>query len=103
MSESKIVVITGGNAGLGLEVVKALLESSESYHIFVGCRGDKSRSEEAINSVKPSNTKSTAEGLSIDVTSDESISSALKDVESKTGYIDVLINNAGKKNKCTAL
>lgn len=56
-----------------------------------------SRAEEAIATLKTAvpNTNSTAEGLSVDISSDESIQNAFNTVAGKFNHIDVLVNNAG--------
>ncbi|KAG8163879.1 hypothetical protein KVR01_005797 [Diaporthe batatas] len=97
-SQDKIVVlITGANTGLGFEIAKALFARPNSYHILVGCRGDVSRATHSISKLKQisPNSSSTAEPLSIDITSDESIATAFQQVEQKVGHVDVLVNNAG--------
>ncbi|KAH8660204.1 hypothetical protein BX600DRAFT_482189 [Xylariales sp. PMI_506] len=98
MSSSKtLVLITGANTGLGFEIAKDLFARPGPYHILIGCRGDLGRANTAIERLKqlsPSST-STAEPLSIDISSDESIAVALKEVQEKFGFVDVLINNAG--------
>ncbi|KAJ6442765.1 putative oxidoreductase [Purpureocillium lavendulum] len=92
-----LVLITGANTGLGFEIAKALFARPDPYHILIGCRGDISRAADAISrlvQVSPTSV-STAEPLSIDISSDESINTAFEQVHAKFGYIDVLVNNAG--------
>ncbi|KAJ5931083.1 hypothetical protein N7466_006576 [Penicillium verhagenii] len=92
----KIVLITGGNGGIGYETVKALFESEKPYHIFMGSRS-LAKADEAIEKLKnecPSATNR-VESLQVDLTSDESIESAFQKVKSGPGHIDALINNAG--------
>lgn len=95
-STKPIILITGANTGLGLEVVKALAQSSTAYEILVGCR-DISKGETAIASVKSElpSTSSTFSAVPIDVESDDSIASLAADITSRFGRIDALVNNAG--------
>jgi NAD(P)-dependent dehydrogenase (short-subunit alcohol dehydrogenase family) len=81
----------------GFETCKALFVSPTPYHILLGVRSSASRAEEPIANLKAGapNSKSSAEGLAIDVDSDESIENAFKEVSYKYDHIDVLINNAG--------
>jgi len=96
MASKTIVLITGGNTGIGLETVKALLGSASSYHIILGSRSlDKANT--VISTLKSTfgKTSSTIEPIQIDVTSDESIIAAFDQTKSKHGKLDTLINNAG--------
>ncbi|KAJ5895290.1 hypothetical protein N7495_006981 [Penicillium taxi] len=92
-----LVLITGANTGLGFEVSKVLFAGSHPYHILIGCRGDVGRASDAISKLKElsPNSASSAEPLSVDISSDESIATAFKQVSEKFGYVDILVNNAG--------
>jgi NAD(P)-dependent dehydrogenase (short-subunit alcohol dehydrogenase family) len=94
----KIVLVTGGNGGLGYEAVKALFEAEKSYHIFMGSRS-LDKATKAIKEIQNECPKATnkIEPLQVDLTSDESIESAFEKVKSGPGFIDVLVNNAGKE------
>jgi len=96
MASRKIVLVTGGNNGIGYETVKALLESEKSYHVLLGSRSLE-KAKTAIDNLKKEvpDTSNTVEILQVDLTSDESIERAFETVKSNYGYIDVLINNAG--------
>ncbi|KAL4890105.1 hypothetical protein BDV59DRAFT_204702 [Aspergillus ambiguus] len=95
MPSPKIVVITGGNTGIGYETVKALVQSDTAYRIFVGSRSLE-KGKNAIATLRREFPQSSTrlEVLQVDVSTDESIQ-ALEVVKGKTEYIDVLINNAG--------
>ncbi len=93
----KIVFITGANTGIGLETVRALVQSSQAYHIFLGSRSVEKGTAAAASVEKEFPTSaSSIEVIQIDITSDESIQAAFEKVKSGPGYIDVLVNNAGK-------
>ncbi|KAI1272494.1 hypothetical protein F5Y07DRAFT_300704 [Xylaria sp. FL0933] len=94
-TDKKILLITGGNTGLGLEAVKALSQSQIAYEIIIGCRTI-SKGESAITELKKQfpQTPSTYSTVHIDLESDESLEKAVADI-SKYGRLDVLINNGG--------
>lgn len=86
-----IVLVTGANQGIGLEITRKLTTEHKDYHVIMT-----GRRKEAVEQAA---SKLQAEGLSVeplvlDVTSDESIAQAAKTVSDKYGHLDVLINNA---------
>ncbi|KUJ13943.1 NAD(P)-binding protein [Mollisia scopiformis] len=96
MAARKIALVTGANSGIGYEAVKALLQSSKPYHVFVGSRSLE-KSNLAIESLKkecPESTN-TVEPMQVDLISDESIEKAFEQVKNGPGYLDALVNNAG--------
>ncbi|KAF2801865.1 NAD(P)-binding protein [Mytilinidion resinicola] len=97
MSDSTIVLITGGNTGIGYETVKALYASSKGpYTILLGGRSiEKVNNAIAALQKEIPDTASKLVPLQVDIESDESITAAFETVKSSVGYIDVLINNAG--------
>jgi NAD(P)-dependent dehydrogenase (short-subunit alcohol dehydrogenase family) len=97
MASKTIVLITGGNTGIGYEVVKALLGSDRLYHILLAGRDIKKAEEAARSSTAEVKSESTVEAVQIDVEDDGSISKAFEEVSSKHCKIDCLINNAGEE------
>lgn len=101
---TKIVLVTGATNGIGYETVKALLQSSNSYHVFLGCRSF-AKGTDALQKIRaecPSATN-TVELLEINLSSDESIEKAFEVVKNSQGHLDILINNAGKQHPCPKL
>ena len=91
----KIVLVTGGNNGIGYETVKALLTSPKPYHILLGARlGKAPAAVSKLHSECPGATN-TLVPLDVDLTSDASIEKAYEQVKNDPGHLDVLINNAG--------
>jgi hypothetical protein len=97
MSNNSIVLITGGNTGIGYETVKALYASPEAHTIIMGSRS-LDKAAEAISTLKSEIPESKSEivPVQIDIESNASMEAAFKTVESQFGRIDALVNNAGK-------
>jgi NAD(P)-dependent dehydrogenase (short-subunit alcohol dehydrogenase family) len=97
----KVIVITGGNTGLGYETAKDL--SRRNGTIVLGCR-DLSSGQKAANSISKT-TGNKVECLELDLASLRSVRSFISQVQSAHPSINVLICNAGvwvpmeKKNK----
>jgi retinol dehydrogenase 12 len=96
-----IVVITGGNAGIGKETARLVLESNPNTKVVLACRSP-SRAQEAIEDlVQASQSTSTPihrnrlDTIELDLSSIESVRKAAANLKSKYPRIDVLVNNAG--------
>lgn len=90
--EKEIVLVTGGNAGLGFEIAKKLLKDHpDRFHILIGARTP-SKGEDAVKDLHNQGLTD-CEVLEIDVGSNESIAIAAKTVEQKFGRLDVLNAN----------
>jgi len=88
-----IILVTGGNAGIGYEIVKSLSQSNppNTYQILLGCR-DVHKGEEAASSLgAPINVNP----IQLDIEDDQSIEQAFLAIQQIFGKLDVLINNAG--------
>lgn len=83
----KYILVTGGNRGLGLEIVKGL--AAPDTHIIVACR-DVMQGKEAIRSLKGS-----FDVVALDLCSLSSIDSLVNDLNNRYPCIDILVNNAG--------
>ncbi|KAJ7167395.1 hypothetical protein C8R43DRAFT_1232308 [Mycena crocata] len=90
-SQSRIVLVTGANKGIGLEISRQLA-ADHGYHVLLGSR-DAERGTQAAATLQKSGLS--VESIVIDVADDSSIQAAAKIVESKFGRLDVLINNSG--------
>ncbi|XP_057502239.1 short-chain dehydrogenase virD-like [Actinidia eriantha] len=87
MNDQKVVLVTGcAKGGIGYEYCKAFAE--QNCHVFA------SDIPQRLNEMTDLSSEN-VEALELDVSSDESVASAMKTVLSKHGRIDVLINNAG--------
>ncbi|KAI9685613.1 MAG: hypothetical protein M1822_004471 [Bathelium mastoideum] len=84
-----VVVITGGGSGIGLAFAAALARSKAAKVYLLGRRLQ--LLQDAASSIDPHVVRP----IQCDVTSPDSIATAVQNIEKETHYIDVLINNAG--------
>jgi NAD(P)-dependent dehydrogenase (short-subunit alcohol dehydrogenase family) len=87
----KIALVTGGNKGIGLEIVRNL--AGAGCKVLLGARSAE-RGKEAVRQLKQAGTED-VHVLLIDVTRQEIITAAAKQIESEYGRLDILMNNAG--------
>ena len=84
------VVVTGASRGLGLEFVRQLAGRGE--RVFATARDPKASKElQSLIAKYPDRISA----MALDVTSEDSIRPAVKDVSEQTSSIDLLVNNAG--------
>ncbi|RDX43549.1 NAD(P)-binding protein [Lentinus brumalis] len=93
MSEEYVWLITGANRGIGLEIVKQLLQSPSNI-IIAACRNP-AKATELQELAKKAGGK--VHVIELDVSDKESINKAAKEVSGVLGGkgIDYLVNNAG--------
>lgn len=88
-SQPKYAFVTGGNRGIGLAICQGLLKAS--FEVFLAARSpDKGKA--AINKLS---TYGPVQLVDLDVTNDDSIQQAVKQVQEQANTLDVLVNNAG--------
>jgi NAD(P)-dependent dehydrogenase (short-subunit alcohol dehydrogenase family) len=90
MQETRIVLVTGANQGVGLQVAKEL--AAKNITVLVGSR-NLARGEEAVKTIKGD-----ARALQLDVTDRISIAAAAERIRKEFGRLDVLVNNAAISN-----
>ncbi len=80
----KVAIVTGASSGIGEATVKRLL--ADGYDVYAAAR----RLDRMVSlgdlGAKP---------ISLDLTDDASIAAAMARIESESGRVDVLVNNAG--------
>lgn len=81
MTDKKVALITGASSGFGQ--LTAHLLAQEGYRVFGTSRKEHSASQGV-------------EMLTLDVKSDESVQSCIKQLLAQTNRIDLLVNNAGQ-------
>ncbi|KFY10825.1 hypothetical protein V491_07459 [Pseudogymnoascus sp. VKM F-3775] len=92
----KVILVTGGNNGLGKETVLRLAKHDPKC-IYLGTRSLE-RGEAALSDIKTEAPDSNIKLLQIDMASFASIESAVAVVKADMERLDILINNAGISN-----
>jgi NAD(P)-dependent dehydrogenase (short-subunit alcohol dehydrogenase family) len=90
MPAETIALITGANKGIGFEVATRLAE--RSVFVLIGAR-DETRAREAVDALLAQGFH--AAHVLIDVTDDDSIAKAAREIDDRYGHLDILVNNAG--------
>ena len=86
----KTVLVTGANKGIGREVARQL--AAKGFHVFVGARNAKA-GRKAAEEIAKQGGKATF--LEIDVSDNDSVTSAAREFAETADRLDVLVNNAG--------
>ena len=84
-----IALVTGANKGIGRETVRRLAQ--QGWTVWLGSR-DPERGRQAAAELESAGD---VRPIELDVTDDESVIAAAKVVETASGRLDVLVNNAG--------
>ena len=92
--ENKVVIVTGGTRGIGLETVKAFYENKATVILF-GSREE--TVNKAVEELKTENIN--IEGYYPNLNNYEEVEKVFQEIHSKYGHIDVLVNNAGISQK----
>ncbi|KAF4635841.1 hypothetical protein G7Y89_g2250 [Cudoniella acicularis] len=91
MASKTIVLISGGNTGIGYEIVKRLSTTHPTtHHILMGTRSLQNGQKALTSLSSPPNVTP----VQLDITSDSSIDTLFQTIKSQYGKLDVLINNA---------
>jgi NAD(P)-dependent dehydrogenase (short-subunit alcohol dehydrogenase family) len=86
----KTVLITGANKGIGHEVARQL--AAKGFYVLVGARNAKA-GRKAAEEIAKKGDKATF--LDIDVTDNDSVTTAAREFSNIEDHLDVLVNNAG--------
>lgn len=90
----QVIIVTGGNAGLGLETIRQLGRHNPA-RIYLGARS-RAKAEAAINELKSSNPQiAPISFLELDLASFASVRAAAETFSRAESRLDILMNNAG--------
>ena len=92
----KCILITGGNRGIGAQMVLDMLEKFEQFDVLFTCRSLED-GQNYIDSLvrKRPHYKERLETLVLDISKNDSISTFYENVKQRNKKIDVLYNNSG--------
>ncbi|CAG2106076.1 unnamed protein product, partial [Medioppia subpectinata] len=88
----QVVVVTGGNTGIGKETAYQL--TLRDAKVYIGCR-DQKRGEAAVKDILSLNPKANIKLLSLDLSSLKSVRKCVEELSGLETKVDILINNAG--------
>ncbi len=90
--QSKVAIVTGGNAGIGKQTAIGLAEKGISVVLF--CRNEE-KGKAAQKEIQAQTGNANIDFISCDLASLESVQKAAKKFRQKYDRLDLLINNAG--------
>lgn len=85
----KVACVTGADRGLGLSLVRSLL--AKQFSVFAGQFLKESEDLKTLKEQYPEQL----ELIPLDISNKDSVRQAARVIASKTGYVDIIINNAG--------
>ena len=91
----KVVVVTGASTGFGRLIARTLARSG--YRVFATMRDTRGRNAASAGEIEALARREalSLHALEIDVTDEDSVESAIREVVARCGRIDILVNNAG--------
>lgn len=90
--KNKIVLITGGNSGIGKATATGIAKTGAT--VVIACRS-RERGLKAVEEIKQASGNSNVELLIVDLASQRSVRNAVEEFKKRFNRLDVLINNAG--------
>lgn len=97
----EIVLITGGNGGIGCEIARQLVrDHGQKFHVIIGSR-KLTDGENAVKRLQGEGLGDAVEAVQLDVTDEDSLAAAAKAVGDKFGRLDVLHANVSEAGAST--
>lgn len=88
----KIVIVTGGNSGIGLEAARKFYELNAKV-IITG--RDAKKAEKFMNSLEKDSNKPEMKFIKVDFSDLNQVKSLSENLKDEVGKVDLLVNNAG--------
>jgi NAD(P)-dependent dehydrogenase (short-subunit alcohol dehydrogenase family) len=96
MSANDVALVTGGNKGIGRQIVLCLAQ--RGYTVYLGARSTE-RGRSAVEQLRSESGAARGEPdirfTRLDVTDPESVEASVNRIKIESGRLDVLVNNAG--------
>lgn len=90
--KNKNVIVTGGNAGIGLATAKAI--AGMGANVFIVAR-QPDKAQQAVDEIKKASGNNDVRYFIADLSSQKSIRKLAEEIKTQVPVIDVLVNNAG--------
>jgi len=90
---SKVILVTGSYAGIGLELVRLLAEKPEGHTVYLSGRNE-AAGKEAVAQLHADGLKN-VKFVKLDIADLETVKAAKEIIEKAEGKLDALVNNAG--------
>src|SRR5690349_13462006 len=87
----RIILVTGGNGGLGRAFARAFLEESPENFVWLGVRANRQHADKLV-----AEFPDRARCVDLEVSSADAWKKAIAEIVAAHKRIDVLVNNAGK-------
>jgi NAD(P)-dependent dehydrogenase (short-subunit alcohol dehydrogenase family) len=88
----KVVIVTGGNSGIGFDAARTLAE--RGAQVVLACRNEQ-KAEKAAQQIREKNSSANIEVSTLDLSNLSSVRAFAKSFQEKHQRLDILCNNAG--------
>ena len=95
----KVMVVTGGNSGIGAAIVRAA--AAEGAKVVIDYVANEDATEKLVNEIKQSGGEAT--GVEADITNPADLHRMIQTATDTYGRLDVLVNNAGIETRQSLL
>ncbi|MGN6742854.1 MAG: glucose 1-dehydrogenase [Amnibacterium sp.] len=97
--ENKVIIVTGGNSGIGAAIVRAA--AAEGAKVVIDYVAHEDATEKLVNDITSSGGEAT--GVEADITKPDDLERMVQAAVDTYGRLDVLVNNAGIETRQSLL